>query len=191
VRPVDVVRAAPAEQVVRALAEDRAEAQVLRRARDALVDDELGVAERDRLRAEQPLDPRRVRRDLLVELGGVEQRGERVVRRLAEELDAARPREALEALERLGRPLLHLVERRPRDRVRAAEAALVARDEVLDERVHRQVALLRDAPDDPRVLGVVEVVVGVPDVEERVAAQAERLVHLEVEDEVGHRTSSA
>jgi hypothetical protein len=112
------------------------------------------------------------------------------VRSLREELDAARPREPREALERLRRPAFHLVERRPRDRVRAPELPSVLLDEVQDQRVHRQVALLRHAPDDPRVLDVVEVPVRMADIEERVPPQPERLVHLEVEDEVRHATSS-
>src|SRR5262249_37334886 len=95
-----------------------------------------------------------------------------------------------EALQRLRGPPLHLVESRARDRVGAAEAPLGLLDEVEHERVHRQVALLGDAPEDPRVLDVVEVAVRRADVEERVAAQPERLVDLEVEDEVRHVTSS-
>jgi len=70
----------------------------------------------------------------------------------------------------------HLLDRRPRHRVRAPEPPVGLLDLLQDQRVHRQVALLRHPPHDPRVLDVVEVVVRSPDVEERVAAQPERLL---------------
>lgn len=63
-------------------------------------------------------------------------------------------------------------------------------DLVEQQRVHGAVALLGHAAQDTGVLLVVEVVVTVADVEERVASEPEGLMDLEVEDDVGHDRSS-
>jgi hypothetical protein len=191
--PMDAVGARAPKQRVRALAEDAREPHRRRAPRDVAREDQLGVAQRRRAPAEERLHPLRVRAHLALELAPRLEAGERVVRRLRQELDGARRREPLEALEGLGRPALHLGERGAADRERAAEAPLRAPDHAQEGVARGHVAARGDAAEDPRVLGVVEpgLRATAPDLERAEAPQPERLVHLEVGDDRDHAAVSS
>ena len=184
--PVDMVRTAPAQQVIGTFAQQRAEAHLFHRTRDARVNHQLGVAEHDGFVTKGLADRALLRRDLRAELIEIGQGRQGVVRGLAQELHRARIGQGHKAVERLGRPELHLFDRGTADRIRAAELAFGLGHQLMHQLVHRDVALLGHALDDARVLGIVKVVLALTDVEEGVAPQAERLVHLEIEADCCH-----
>src|SRR6185295_499728 len=109
---------------------------------------------------------------------------EGVVIRLADELAAAGGGEVLEGLDHVRGKLFELVEHDAGDGVADAEVPLVAADQVEDQFRRGAVALVRDLAADFPVLFGVEVE-GVR-VEDRVSAEPEGLMDLEVENDGGH-----
>jgi hypothetical protein len=145
--------------------------------RQVVVVDQLRVAEDPRLLSEQLPHQPPVRVDLAAELLARVQERERVVVRLAEELDAAGVAQPLKALEHLRRRLADLLQRGAGDRERDAEAALVLADGVEQRLVGGEVAGAGHLATQLGVLRLVEVVtVGV---ENAIPAEPERLVDLE------------
>jgi len=89
-----------------------------------------------------------------------------------------------EAVERLGRFFLELLERGPRDGIGDAEPPLVLTDGFEQHQIGREVAAVGDLAEDLRVFQIVEVVtVGIKDA---VTSQAERLMHLEIKTDRCH-----
>ncbi len=112
--------------------------------------------------------------------------GERVVIGLREQLDRPSGGQPPEARDQVRRVALHLLERGAGDRVGRPEAALGALNELLDERVHRPVALVGDLAKHRLVERAVKVLGISSDVEHAEAAQAMRLMDLEVEADARH-----
>ena len=177
---VDVVGRLPAQHVLGAFGQHRAEAHAGDHLADLVRVDELRIAEGRGLHAELLFQHRRVELHLLGEVLLRGERSQRVRIGLGQELHASRGGELLERLEHLGSERAELLDGRARDRERAAELALVLLDELQQQGVHRQVALPCDLLHDRAVQQVVQVVVVLAHVEEAVFLQTPGLVNLKI-----------
>jgi hypothetical protein len=176
----------PAEHVGGPFGQRRLEPERLHERRDRVAHDQLRVPEDSWPLAKEPLDQIPMQRDLFPELGGVGERREAMIVRLAEELDAAGRDQRTEAFQRVARVRFELLDQRPAQRHRDFERAVRLGDESSEQRIGRDVASLGDTPEDVGVLLLVEVARAVADVEHPERAQPIRLVDLEVAAHVSH-----
>ncbi len=186
-----LARRASSQDAVDAFGDDAREAALLQVRREALGEDELGVAEHARAYPEELLHPGAVEVDLPIEFLAIEEEREAVVRGLREQLDASGLHQRLERLQHFGSPALELLHRGERDRERHPEAPLVSVDLLEKELVHGQVAAAGHLAHHLLVEGVVEVVLAAADVEDAVAPEPVGLVDLEVEAEIDHGVRSS
>ena len=130
-------------------------------------------------------------RYLLHELLLVGQRGQAVEMGLAQQLDAAGRDQLLKALQHVGRPFGTLVEQRAAQAERHLEPAIRPPNEIRQQTVGRQVALVRNPTENAPVGLGIEVLGVSPDVEDPVLTEPEGLVDLGVDADVGHRALHA
>ena len=139
-RSVDIIGAAPAQHMVRALGQHGLETQLFQSHGQVVVIDELRIAEGRGLFAEKPLDPLALFPDLDVEfIPGVE-KGQGVGRCFGHKFHVAGIGQGLEALHHLGRVLLELVQGRARDGKSHLEGLAVTADQLEQQVVHGQIA---------------------------------------------------
>ena len=183
---IDVVGRFPAQYVLGAFGQHRAEAHAGHHLADLVRIDQLRVAECRGFQPEFLFDKVRVQLDLLRKILLRSQRGQRMGVGFGEELHATRRSQLLERIEDLGGEGAELFDGDARDRERAAELAFVLLDEFEQQGVHRQVALAGDLLHDRTVHEVIQVVVVLAHVEEAVFLQTPGLVHLKIKTDGFH-----
>ena len=152
---IDVVRRFPAQHVLGAFGQHRAEAHVGDHGADLVGVDQLGVAEGGGLHAELLLDHRRMELHLFGEILFRRQRRQRMGVGFGQKLDASRGGQLLERVEHLRREGAELLDGDARDRERTAEFTLVLLDQLQQQGVHGQVTLPGDFLHDRAVQEVV------------------------------------
>ena len=176
---VHVIGIAPAQDLLGTFGQHGLEAHVIDRRADGVGIDHFRIAESDRLDAEQLLELVHLLEHLVLELGLGGHGSQGMVIGLAEELDLAGVRESLETLDDFGGIALEEFERGTRNGEGELERAFVGLQQVEQDGIHREIALLNGPPDDIPV-GKVIVVVGIfPDVEKTVLTQPGRLMYRE------------
>ena len=175
-----IVRALPTHDVAGALGKHRLEAQLIDLPADAVGIDELGVPERFRRLAEELLHQGLVFEHLVAEFGLRSQRGQGVVIGLGQEFHAAGIGQGAERINHFGGIALKLLQHAAGERKSHLECPFLLLDDIQQQLVHRQIALLCHPLEDGPV-GKIVIVVGIlADIEKPVQAQPRGLVDLEI-----------
>lgn len=143
--------------------------------------DQFGIAKGGRRNAELLFHQFGMERNLLHEILLRRKRSQRMGVSFGQELHAARPGQAAERIEHLGRIRPHLFDGQPRQRKGTAETPLALPDQIEQQGIHRQIALTRDLLHDRAIGQVVQVVVVTAHIEETVTLQPPGLVYLKIE----------
>ena len=178
---VDVVGRFPAQHMLGAFGQHRAEAHAGHHLADLVRVDQLRIAERRGFHTELLLDEAGVQLDLLLKILLRGQRGQRVGVGLGQKLHASRRRQLLERVEDLGGERTELLDGDAGDRERAAEPAFVLPDELQQQGVHRQVALAGHLLHDRAVQEVIQIIMVFAHVEETVFLQTPGLMYLKID----------
>ena len=148
--------------------------------------DKLRIAERGGNLPKQALHALAVLPHLPFERIALPERHQRMRVGLSQHLYLARPRKLLEGAQHLGRVHLELVERNARNGKGKFHPAPVARYQLEEKRIHRQVALFGHLAHDRCIRLRIEVIVLRANIKKSVAAKPKRLVYLKVKANCTH-----
>lgn len=179
----------PVNDLVGTFGEDGLVAHLLRSFCYIVVVDELGIAEGCGPDTEVLLHKLVMDSDLFHPLVGREEEGEGVGIGFSKDFHAARVYQFLEALQNIWCVLHHLFDKDAGKREGHLELAIVSLDELQEQRVHGQIALVRHLQHDGPVGIIVLVHVVVTNVEERVMPEPVGLMNLKVETDGRHLIS--